>query len=58
MRVWTILLPVCFIVILSLLAQGIASLCSGQDSTHGLCQRGIIDTSVTAQVVKCDPGVL
>ena len=49
---------VCFIVILSLLAQGILCLCNGQDSAHGLCQKGIIDTSEAAQVIKCDAGVL
>ena len=49
---------VCFIVISSLLAQGIPSPCSGEDSAHGLCQRGTIDASEAAQVVKCDPGVL
>ena len=49
---------VCFFVILSLLAQGIPCLCNGQDSAHGLCQKGTIDTSEAAQVVKCDVGVL
>ena len=41
-----------FIVILPLLAQGTPSLCSGQDSTHELCQRGTIDASEAAQVVR------
>ena len=49
---------VCFIVILSLLVQGIPSLCSGQTNTHGLCQKGTIDASETAHVVKYDLGVL
>ena len=33
---------VCFIVILSLLAQGIPYLCNGQESAHGLCQKGTL----------------
>ena len=49
---------VCFIVILSMLAQGISCLCSAQDSAHRLCQKGTIDASEVAQVVKCDTGVL
>ena len=49
---------VCFIVILSMLAQGILCLCNGQDSAHGLCQKGTIDASEAAQVVKYDMGVL
>ena len=49
---------VCFIVKLSLLAQGVPCLCNGQDSAHGLCQKGTIDASETAHVVKYDLGVL
>ena len=49
---------VCFIVMLSLLAQGMPSLCNGQDSADRLCQKGNIDASDAAQVVKCDLGVL
>ena len=44
--------------ILSLLAQGVPSLCNGQDSAHELCQKGTIDASEAAQVVKCNPGIL
>ena len=49
---------VCFIVILSLLAQDVPSFCNDQDSAHGLCQKGTIDASEAAQEVKCDLGVL
>ena len=53
-----VLSTVCFIMILSLLAQGIPCLCNGQNNAHGLCQKGTIDASEAAQVVKCDAGVL